>query len=212
MLESPSVRQVAVASADGKPYYPSAGFGIGICTESLGCESSEIGIGDDGEEAEVGRKVVGLRSRRRMSEVQFPPPLRWMMGNGGRICRFLKAERRDGRFVLTVVRIDQPPEMMRAFRQDGRLRLELVGTKPGGGQGAIECSEAAAERPTVPLEEKSFSAAGGSSEYGEEAWPMAKARIDGHRCVEAVSDEATPPLWCNHCFVTVVRSPLLGGL
>lgn len=39
----------------------------------------------------------------------------------------MKGERRDGRFLLTEVTIERP-EVLRASRQNGRLRLHLVGS------------------------------------------------------------------------------------
>ncbi|KAG0483425.1 hypothetical protein HPP92_011509 [Vanilla planifolia] len=211
VLESPSIRPTA-APGDGKTADPGSwglhdacppGCGIGICTESLGCESCEIRIDDDKrEKPEIGRWEVRRQSRRRTLEVRFPPPLSWMFGRGGRTSRFLKAERRDGRFVLTEMRIDPQPEMLRAFRSDGRLRLKLVGSEQDVDGSAIENSKADIESITVDGEVEVSSDR--QSEENGERWELPRVRSEGQRCVEVVSGNGAAPLWWNHRFMTTV--------
>lgn len=165
--------------------------GLGLCTESLGSESCDSGIEiNDGDEsaAEIEKRISRRSARMRRAEVRIPPPLPWMMGRGGRRTRFLKAERRDGRFVLTEIQIDTPPEILRAVRSDGRLRLELVETE------AVDCSEREEKSPEIV--EK---AAGdeGSEENGER-WELPLVRTEAQRCLEAVSGDGGTHIWWDH--------------
>ncbi|PKA54845.1 Protein fantastic four 1 [Apostasia shenzhenica] len=119
------LHEAAPAGGDGR----GIGLGLGLCTEGLGCESCDGGteIEDDGG-APASAELRRQPARRRREEVRFPPPLRWLTGSGGRRwSRFMKAERRDGRLVLREFEISPPPEIFRASRRDGRLRLQLVG-------------------------------------------------------------------------------------
>ncbi|KAH0461902.1 hypothetical protein IEQ34_009477 [Dendrobium chrysotoxum] len=174
--------------------------GLGLCTESLGSESCDSGIEiNDGDEsaAEIEKRNSRRPSRRRREEVRVPPPLPWMMGRGGRRTRFLKAERRDGRFVLTEIQIDTPPEILRAVRRDGRLRLELVETEAEGEGEAIDCSEREEHSPETaeaPGDE-------GSEENGER-WELPLVRTEAQRCLEAVSSDGGAPIWWGHRFAT----------
>lgn len=106
-----------------------AGGGLMSCTESLGFESSnerivddsiESGMRDDSWEAHW-EKVKEKKNREKIK--QYPPPLPWL--NNGQPSFFLRPVRTNGRLELMEVRVDKP-EILRASREDGRLRLHLV--------------------------------------------------------------------------------------
>ncbi|KAK3200357.1 hypothetical protein Dsin_023772 [Dipteronia sinensis] len=67
------------------------------------------------------RKVVEKRPR----EMKKFPPLLSSFNHHGQPSFFLRPVRKDGRLELTEVRIDRP-EILRAYREDGRLRLHLI--------------------------------------------------------------------------------------
>ncbi|KAJ0013408.1 hypothetical protein Pint_19963 [Pistacia integerrima] len=101
--------------------------GLMSCTESLGFESSDERNVEDDHYTRVesptrakGRKDAGERRKPK----KFPPPLSSFNRNG-QPSFFLRSVRTDGRLELTEVRIDRP-EILRASRQDGRLRLHLI--------------------------------------------------------------------------------------
>ncbi|WOL15724.1 hypothetical protein Cni_G24505 [Canna indica] len=106
------------------------GGGLETCTESLGSESCDGGATTEEVEglemsaasaADEGRG--GEEKKSRTMEKEFPPPLRWlMMGRDGLRSRFMKAERRNGRLILTEVRIERS-ETFLSRRDGGRLRL-----------------------------------------------------------------------------------------
>ncbi|KAL7205080.1 hypothetical protein ACSBR2_018074 [Camellia fascicularis] len=108
--------------------------GLMLCTESLGFESSDEWRVDDKIE-NISDGVVNSMTtttirpeRKRMgwrSEVKnFPPPLSSMNQNGKPIF-YLRPVRRDGRLELMEVKIERL-EVLRASREDGRLRLHLI--------------------------------------------------------------------------------------
>lgn len=174
-----------------------AAGGLGLCTESLGSESCDSGIDiNAGEEsaAETDKRKLKRPLRRRRAEVRFPPPLPWMTGRGGRRSRFLKAERSDGRFVLTEIQIDPPPEILRAIRTDGRLRLELVEAAVEAEGDSLDGEEETTETVEIIGEERSV-------ENGER-WELPRVRNDGQRCVEAVNGDGGTPFWWSHRFAT----------
>uniref|UniRef100_A0A803Q009 DUF4283 domain-containing protein n=1 Tax=Cannabis sativa TaxID=3483 RepID=A0A803Q009_CANSA len=127
--------------------------GLTSCTESLGFESSdERRVEEDDHHVmdSVGGEELTLTSRpwststatkakcggiRRRSirdrhlyqnhEVKkFPPPLSSLNQNG-QPSFYLQAVRKEGRLELTEVRIHRP-EILRAFRENGRLRLQFI--------------------------------------------------------------------------------------
>ncbi|VVA12763.1 Hypothetical predicted protein [Prunus dulcis] len=129
--------------------------GLMSCTESLGFESSDerrvddhqiietIGHHHQNEDDDPVEEDACLRmmrqSMRRVSKwkrtgekraeaKKFPPPLSSLNQNG-QPRYFLRPVRKDGRLELTEVRIYRP-EILRAYRQDGRLRLHLVTHEP----------------------------------------------------------------------------------
>ncbi|KAI8028574.1 hypothetical protein LOK49_LG02G02046 [Camellia lanceoleosa] len=108
--------------------------GLMLCTESLGFESSDEWRVDDkieniSEDVVNSMTTTTIRPKRnRMgwrSEVKnFPPPLSSMNQNGKPIF-YLRPVRRDGRLELMEVKIERL-EVLRASREDGRLRLHLI--------------------------------------------------------------------------------------
>lgn len=109
--------------------------GLMSCTESLGFESSDERLADDQIEAMSRRdcdddheELWSNKTWRRVGERRevrkFPPPLSSLNRNG-QPSFFLRPMRKDGRLELTEVRINRP-EILRAHREDGRLRLHLV--------------------------------------------------------------------------------------
>lgn len=129
--------------------------GLMSCTESLGFESSDerrvddhqiietIGHHHQNEYEDPVEEDACLRmmrqSMRRVSKwkrtgkkreeaKKFPPPLSSLNQNG-QPRYYLRPVRKDGRLELTEVRIYRP-EILRAYRQDGRLRLHLVTHEP----------------------------------------------------------------------------------
>ncbi|KAM1038837.1 hypothetical protein ACFX13_034189 [Malus domestica] len=132
--------------------------GLMSCTESLGFESSDERLVDDHQIVErishVHEKAdendqdgieedACLRmmrhsikrapkwtkmGERRVEPKKFPPPLSSLNQNG-HPRYYLRPERKDGRLELTEVRIYRP-EILRAYREGGRLRLHLISHEP----------------------------------------------------------------------------------
>ncbi|XP_047152481.1 protein FANTASTIC FOUR 1-like [Vigna umbellata] len=102
--------------------------GLASCTETLGCESSDqIHSNCEDEDVIDGEKI----SRRRTVKTEgrgkvrtFPPPLSSLNRNG-KPSFYLRPVRKDGRLELTEVRIERP-EILHAWRENGRLTLRLV--------------------------------------------------------------------------------------
>lgn len=89
----------------------------------------------------------------------------------------MKGERRDGRFLLKEVTIERP-EVLRASRQNGRLRLHLV--EPGF-EGMRDEEEVIEEEEEERVEVQQI--------------PML-------RCQKAVSGSGNMPRWWSQHFVT----------
>ncbi|GAV63218.1 DUF3049 domain-containing protein [Cephalotus follicularis] len=110
--------------------------GLMSCTESLGFESSDERRVDEEEEIDQlcssrfrsSSSSSTERFKRKVGErreiKKFPPPLS-SLNHNGQPSFFLRPVRKDGRLELTEVRIERP-EILRASRQDGRLRLHLI--------------------------------------------------------------------------------------
>ncbi|KAL2942197.1 Protein FANTASTIC FOUR 3, partial [Bienertia sinuspersici] len=116
------------------------------CTESLGFESSDeiitsfddLGFFDKKNNNNFCRRkstyssnssLICRFSRRREKRVpksEFPPPLTTLDENGRRSF-MLKSVRKDGRLEIAEVVIERP-EILRATRENGRLRLNLIQT------------------------------------------------------------------------------------
>ncbi|CAA7405987.1 unnamed protein product [Spirodela intermedia] len=190
-------------------YYRGSGAGAGaasvagsleLCTESLGFESccdGKMGVEEEKTEMEIRRRIeetscrkAARPSKRRTETREFPPPLPWLSAGGGK--GYLKAVKKDGRLVLTEVRLRRP-EILRASRHGGRLRLELI-------------------KPPVPEEEET------TGKVAEEDWTLQSRRRPaappggqmrsggfGRRCQEAVREGLMlppPPFWGAPRFVT----------
>ncbi|TXG65640.1 hypothetical protein EZV62_006915 [Acer yangbiense] len=110
--------------------------GLMSCTESLGFESSDERTLDETID-QLGKRVESPQSslspgakwrkvieRKPREMKKFPPPLS-SFNHHGQPSFFLRPVRKDGRLELTEVRIDRP-EILRAYREDGRLRLHLI--------------------------------------------------------------------------------------
>ncbi|XP_022743097.1 uncharacterized protein LOC111294164 [Durio zibethinus] len=116
--------------------------GLMSCTESLGFESCDERRVDDGGDDDENdgdhqhmefcegerdrwrRKKISEEKRSERNKKKFPPPLSSLNQNG-QPCFYLKPVRKNGKLEITEVRI-QRPEILRAVRQNGRLRLHLV--------------------------------------------------------------------------------------
>ncbi|KAJ9131517.1 hypothetical protein P3X46_035172 [Hevea brasiliensis] len=97
------------------------------CTKSLGFESSDERRVDDDDEIELccsANKVIKWRKISEKREVKRFPPLISSLDHNVHPCFFLRPVRKDGRLELRAVRIDRP-EIFRAHREGGRLRLHL---------------------------------------------------------------------------------------
>ncbi|XP_019703821.1 uncharacterized protein [Elaeis guineensis] len=174
-----------------------------LCTENLGSESCDdggMGIDEIGgwtpeeDDRRLEARPWGRRRRPRRwrAEAKFPPPLPWLVGRDGRRSRFMRVVREDGRVVLTEVRIERP-EVLRASRRDGRLRLELVGDP--NLQVMISNPEQEEE------EEIEEEVAAEEDDKEEEVAVARRVKSEGARCVEELSGNGVPPLW-SHRFVT----------
>ncbi|XP_031472960.1 uncharacterized protein LOC116245637 [Nymphaea colorata] len=146
VLESSAVRRPVGAGPALVPAFrqnDDSGLEQHPCTEGLGSESSdETGPSSSGEsrdgEVDSGvawRERVYLEkwARRKMIARQrvrseLPPPLPWL-STKGRPSFVLHPERRDGRILMTAVRLDQH-DVFLATRHSGRLTLQLVGRPP----------------------------------------------------------------------------------
>lgn len=115
-----------------------------LCTEGLGSESSDdvddlLESGDDWRTCGKGKMETGrqlmynrfngnprccLDVNSSKNKREFPPPIS-SIGKGGKPWVCLKSYREDGRFVLREMRIPTQ-ELLRASREDGRLKLHFV--------------------------------------------------------------------------------------
>lgn len=118
--------------------------GLMSCTESLGFESSDerrvdtdidgykfnnnVDRDDHGSCLNVKPWISNREKWRKMGErrevKKYPPPLSSLNQNG-KPCFILKPVRKDGRLELTEVKIHRP-EILKAHREDGRLRLHFI--------------------------------------------------------------------------------------
>lgn len=174
-----------------------------LCTESLGFESSCEMASEEWEEEEICRRrsverkpdavqhsvndeSTGCQSEKK----EFPPPLPWLsdLPAAGRLSRsFLRAVRGDGRLLLTEVRIERP-EIFRALRHDGRLRLELVGPRRQG-----DVAEERTQEEAVQEEERTE-----EKQQRREILPAAASFRSG-RCQDLAGDgsPASSTFWNN---------------
>ncbi|RZS11600.1 hypothetical protein BHM03_00042950 [Ensete ventricosum] len=166
LLGLPNNQYVCSASArchDGFP--PKNSDKLQLCTERLGSESSDDVddlIEEDVDEWSSDQWKEKMDAERQAlanggmsgncSDVRtrtggFPPPV-YSIGKSGRPWIYYRSYRKNGRFVLTEIRIPTQ-EFLRASRQDGRLRLQLVhpdediaeGDEGAGGENEEEVDE-----------------------------------------------------------------------
>ncbi|KAK8960876.1 hypothetical protein KSP40_PGU001079 [Platanthera guangdongensis] len=209
VVQSTAVRPASVRVKQGDPgawglHEAAPCRGIGSCTEGLGSESCDSGIEiDAGDETEVkiGRRATRWPSRK-SAEMRFPPPLPWMLDSGRRRSRFLKADRRDGRVVLTEIQIDPPPEMLRAIRTEGRLRLELIGSERQDSPEENDLQTITEEESPEALDHESEISLEEEPAENEEWWTPTM-RVEGQRCLDTVGGDGSSPLWWSQRFVTM---------
>lgn len=166
VVESAAVKPKATlsqsANGEGKRDPGGIGFlddvgggvdGLMLCTESLGFESCDERRIDDQFEGCDGssrnRSTDDLWKSRRVStkvnrETKKFPPLLSSLNQNGQPSFFLRPVRKDGRLELVEIRIERP-EILRASRQDGRLRLHLIVYEEEEGEEEEEEEEAKEE-------------------------------------------------------------------
>ncbi|OVA04412.1 The fantastic four family [Macleaya cordata] len=176
--------------------------GLRSCTESLGFESSDQmeKEGDDQMvEALISKSIVRSRwirsvdrDRKRDELMEnkkkkkvFPPPLSSMNPNG-QPNFFLKPVRKDGRLELTEVRINRPDKILRASRQDGRLRLHFIvpAVKPQEEEEKIQEEEIEEEEEEKQKEKKKEEEEEMSSNVRELKFPLTSSGEGFRRCHE----------------------------
>lgn len=212
--------------------------GLMSCTESLGFESSDERRADDQIEAMNCRSEYDddheeefcLMARpctnkkwRKMGErrevKKFPPPLSSLNQNG-QPSFFLRPVRKDGRLELTEVRINRP-EILRAYREDGRLRLHLVvrDDEPADEDCILEEEEEKEERQEEYIEEEDIEeeveeeVKGIIEEDRVDEWKFPVSGEGIRRCHELVNHHVGHhhphhhrnhhmPVWSQHCVTT----------
>ncbi|CAN1232873.1 hypothetical protein LINPERPRIM_LOCUS3718 [Linum perenne] len=180
--------------------------GLTSCTESLGFESCDSGdfcstAAGDGDLRWRDR----IRERRRRREAgkvkKFPPPISSLNKNG-QPNFFLRPVRRNGRLELTEVRIDRP-EVLKATREDGRLRLLLV-------RDEIEidgCDDVDEEEENTELDSIEEDAEEGNKRR-EEEWGFPMNGEGFRRCYDLVNHRhvgghgGEMHMWRQHCVTT----------
>ncbi|KAL3537995.1 hypothetical protein ACH5RR_001361 [Cinchona calisaya] len=165
--------------------------GLMSCTESLGFESSdERRIDDDIEELCCRKEsFVGLKWKREhvKKEVkEFPPPLSSLNQNG-KPTFFLRPVRKDGKLELKEVKIGRP-EILRVFREDGRLRLHLIRNEDEDEDVEEEFEGEEEEEEEVVDEETT----GKVSDDGQE---MVEGKIEDEEVEEKVLEERVDEGW-----------------
>ncbi|KAF3454409.1 hypothetical protein FNV43_RR04856 [Rhamnella rubrinervis] len=215
--------------------------GLMSCTESLGFESSDERRADDQIEAmPMNRRCVyeddheeelclmvrpwTNKKWRKMGErrevKKFPPPLSSLNRNG-QPSFFLRPVRKDGRLELTEVRIDRP-EILRAYREDGRLRLHLlVSDDEPADEDCIqeEEKEGRQEKEDIEEEEDEEEVKEIIEEDRVDEWKFSVSGEGIRRCHELVNHHGGHhhhhhhsnhhhhhmPVWSQHCVITSVR-------
>ncbi|PSS19631.1 Protein FAF-like [Actinidia chinensis var. chinensis] len=169
--------------------------GLTSCTESLGFESSDERLTG----GETSSRTTS-KKRRRVVEYKadeaktFPPPLSSLSRNG-KLTFFLLPVRRDGRLELTEVKIDRQ-EVLRASREDGRLRLSLITDVD------VEDQEETEDTTTVMEEDEREEDREEEEEIGEKwVFTVANGDEEGFRqCHEMANHHHhILPAWSQHC-------------
>ncbi|KAF2287959.1 hypothetical protein GH714_003513 [Hevea brasiliensis] len=107
-------------------------------------------------------KVKWRKIGERREVKKFPPPIS-SLDHNGHPCFFLRPIRKDGRLELTEVRIDRP-EILRAYREHGRLRLHLVRDEDSDINEELQVQDQEHEKQAEILEEEKIE----EEEVGEE--------------------------------------------
>ncbi|XP_022150799.1 uncharacterized protein LOC111018860 [Momordica charantia] len=163
--------------------------GLMYCTESLGFESSDQRRLDENEmitEADNGGGG-GVRARRRVLVERSFPPLLSSLNQHGHPNFYLRPVRKDGRLELTEVRI-QRPEILRASRGDGRLRLHLIMDKQ---------QEDDQEEDIIDEDDEEEEDDEGFVEEGTGEFRRCVEAVDGRRRHQHLDD-----VWRHHCVTT----------
>ncbi|ERN07472.1 hypothetical protein AMTRI_Chr12g241940 [Amborella trichopoda] len=130
--------------------------GLNSCTESLGIESSEEKEAElriESRRSEKESSMLQRRYKRKLllrSKVNFPPPLSTLSKNG-QVSYFLKPVKTEGRFILREVVILRQ-EVLRACRENGRLRLHMIRSSDKEEEVREEEEEREVEDPVKPVE------------------------------------------------------------
>ncbi|THU62601.1 hypothetical protein C4D60_Mb01t06830 [Musa balbisiana] len=171
--------------------------GFSVVTEGLGSESCDGGL-----EAEEMAKSWGWSGipRCRRAEARMrpppPPPLSWLVG---RRSRFMRAVKECGRFRLTEVRFERPPEILRASRSGGRLRLDFVvrSDREENEEAAViaEQEEVVDDGDEEDIEEEEEVRAPPVVSPKEMVMPTRKG--EERRCQATASSHGVP-MWWNH--------------
>ncbi|KAL5566154.1 hypothetical protein UlMin_029318 [Ulmus minor] len=183
--------------------------GLMSCTESLGFESSDERSIDDEIEGDLSlfdRPWIKKEKVKRETG-KFPPPLSSLNRNG-QPSFFLRPVRKDGRLELTEVRIHRP-EILRAFRENGRLILQLIRDEPEQDEEEEEQQEQEQEEDQVLEEEEEEEAIVEEEEEArvEDQWKFPMSTGEGfRRCHELINPHHHHSnhhhnlhVWRQHC-------------
>ncbi|KAM0994959.1 hypothetical protein COP2_010662 [Malus domestica] len=223
--------------------------GLTSCTESLGFESSNERLVDDhqiierishvhekanendqdGVEEDACLRMMRhsmkrepkwtKMGKRRVEPKKFPPPLSSLNQNG-HPRYYLRPERKDGRLELTEVRIYRP-EIFRAYREDGRLRLLLVSHEPhiqeeeepilegieevqGEEKAFLDDEEEIIEKEEEEEEEKEEDSGGEWLKGGAEGFRRCQNLVNHHHVHHHHHHDGNLPVWSQqqHCVTT----------
>ncbi|XP_078148056.1 protein FANTASTIC FOUR 2-like isoform X2 [Carex rostrata] len=118
-----------------------------LCTESLGFESGNCSVGEGEEELDLLIPSAPTTNEEKVENVfqqnqdqaredkirvegkrqkSFPPPLRWMSTHAGKQSSYMKSERKDGRLILTEVRIERPEVFQVSTGDEGEGTVEIL--------------------------------------------------------------------------------------
>uniref|UniRef100_A0A5B6Z2A9 Putative SPX and EXS domain-containing protein 5-like n=1 Tax=Davidia involucrata TaxID=16924 RepID=A0A5B6Z2A9_DAVIN len=222
------VESAAVKSAPSSPkiHHGGIGFldyvggsvdGLISCTESLGFESSDERRVDDDDHhhhqieninndellfLKTTPPLIRSRWKRIMAKNEvkkFPPPLS-SLNHDGKPNFFLRSVRKDGRLELMEVKINRP-EIFRASREDGRLRLHLI--RDDDEDADVEEQAETEEEDVEEKIEKDEEVLHGEHRANEWRFPATSGGGDGfRRCHELVSHHHCHHNlhgWSQHC-------------
>ncbi|RWV90147.1 hypothetical protein GW17_00047672, partial [Ensete ventricosum] len=167
--------------------------GFSVVTEGLGSESCDGGL--EAEEMATAWGCSGI-PRRRRAEARMrpppPPPLPWLVA---RRSRFMRAVKECGRFRLTEVRLERPPEILRASRSGGRLRLDFVVRSDR--EENEETAVTAEQEEVVDDGDEVDSEVRTPAVVSPKEMVMPTRKVEERRCQATVSGNGVP-MWWNH--------------